>query len=114
MAGRFCLQDPYWLDNIFNSRYQHIISNTDNDQFSGDQCSNGKPCEKFENRITLNGHTTKNLVMFRNYLTTAIRNIVKKKGYSFLNIFGLTIGMSCCLLIFHYVSYERSYDDFVP
>ena len=52
--------------------------------------------------------------MFRNYLTTAFRNIFKRKGYSFLNIFGLTIGMSCCLLIFHYVSYERSYDDFVP
>jgi putative ABC transport system permease protein len=52
--------------------------------------------------------------MFRNYLTTAFRNIFKKKGYSLLNIFGLTIGMSCCLLIFHYVSYERSYDDFVP
>ena len=52
--------------------------------------------------------------MFRNYLTTAFRNIFKRKGYSFLNIFGLTIGMSCCLLIFHYVSYERSFDDFVP
>jgi len=52
--------------------------------------------------------------MFRNYLTTAFRNIFKKKGYSLLNIFGLTIGMSCCLLIFHYVSYEKSYDDFVP
>src|SRR5688572_23450961 len=52
--------------------------------------------------------------MFKNYLTTAIRNIFKKKGYSLLNILGLTIGMSCCLLIFHYVSYERSYDDFVP
>jgi putative ABC transport system permease protein len=52
--------------------------------------------------------------MFKNYLTTALRNIFKKKGYSLLNIFGLTIGMSCCLLIFHYVSYERSYDDFVP
>jgi putative ABC transport system permease protein len=52
--------------------------------------------------------------MFKNYLITALRNIFKKKGYSLLNIFGLTIGMSCCLLIFHYVSYERSYDDFVP
>ena len=52
--------------------------------------------------------------MFKNYLTTAFRNIFKRKGFSLLNIFGLTIGMSCCLLIFHYVSYERSYDDFVP
>src|SRR4029078_305329 len=52
--------------------------------------------------------------MFKNYLTTALRNIFKRKGYSLLNILGLTIGMSCCLIIFHYVSYERSYDNFVP
>jgi putative ABC transport system permease protein len=52
--------------------------------------------------------------MFRNYLTTAFRNLFKRKGFSLLNVFGLTIGMCCCLLIFHYVSYERSYDDFVP
>ena len=44
----------------------------------------------------------------------AFRNIFKKRGYALLNIAGLTIGMSCCLLIFHYVSYERSYDNFEP
>ncbi|MEO6720378.1 MAG: ABC transporter permease [Ferruginibacter sp.] len=48
------------------------------------------------------------------HLRIAVRNIFKRKGYSLLNIVGLTIGMSCCLLIFHYVSYEKSYDDFVP
>src|SRR5689334_17389461 len=50
--------------------------------------------------------------MFRNYLTIAFRNLVKRKGNTLLNILGLTIGMSCCLLIFHYVSYEKSYDNF--
>src|SRR5687768_7254198 len=49
-----------------------------------------------------------------NSLRIAFRNIFKRKGYSLLNITGLTIGMSCCLLIFHYVAYEKSYDDFVP
>ncbi len=49
-----------------------------------------------------------------NYLRIAFRNIFKRKGYSLLNIAGLTIGMSCCLLIFHYVSYEKSYDKFEP
>jgi putative ABC transport system permease protein len=48
--------------------------------------------------------------MLINYFRTALRNITKRKGYSILNIAGLTIGMSCCLLIFHYVSYERSFD----
>src|SRR3982750_4627561 len=52
--------------------------------------------------------------MISNYLRISFRNIFKRKGYSLLNITGLTIGMSCCLLIFHYVSYEKSYDDFVP
>ncbi len=52
--------------------------------------------------------------MIANYLRIAFRNIVKRKGYAVLNIAGLTIGMSCCLLIFHYVSYERSYDKFEP
>ena len=52
--------------------------------------------------------------MITNYLRVAFRNIFKRKGYSLLNIAGLTIGMSCCLLIFHYVSYEKSYDSFEP
>src|SRR6478735_3188468 len=52
--------------------------------------------------------------MIINYLRIAFRSVFKRKGYSFLNIAGLAIGMSCCLLIFHYVSHERSYDRFEP
>src|SRR3984893_16477058 len=52
--------------------------------------------------------------MVNNYLKLALRNLLKRKGYATLNILGLTIGMSSCLLIFHYVSYERSYDDYIP
>ena len=52
--------------------------------------------------------------MISNYLKIAIRNLIKRKGYSLLNIGGLTIGMTCCMLIFHHVSYEKSYDDFSP
>ncbi|MBO9564057.1 MAG: ABC transporter permease [Niastella sp.] len=50
--------------------------------------------------------------MITNYIKIAVRNLGKRRGNTFLNIAGLTIGMTCCLLIFHYVSYERSYDDF--
>lgn len=50
--------------------------------------------------------------MIINYIKIAIRNLRKRKGHTFLNIAGLTIGMTCCLLIFHYVSYEKSYDTF--
>ncbi len=50
--------------------------------------------------------------MIKNYLTIAFRNLFRRKGYSVLNIVGLAIGITCCLLIFQYVSYERSYDKF--
>src|SRR5450432_3317979 len=50
--------------------------------------------------------------MLQNFLKIAIRNITRRKGYAILNIFGLTIGITCCLLIFSYVAYERSYDGF--
>lgn len=48
--------------------------------------------------------------MFQNYFKIAFRNLLKRKGYTLLNILGLTVGMTSCLLIFHYVSYEKSYD----
>lgn len=48
--------------------------------------------------------------MFGNYLKIAVRNIIKHKGASFLNIIGLSIGIAVCILIFLYVQFELSYD----
>ncbi len=50
--------------------------------------------------------------MFQNYLKIALRNLKKHKGYSFINITGLAIGMACCILIFLFVQEELSYDNF--
>jgi len=50
--------------------------------------------------------------MIKNYFRIAIRNLCKYKGYSFINIAGLSAGMACCLLIFLYVSQELSYDKY--
>jgi putative ABC transport system permease protein len=50
--------------------------------------------------------------MYKNYLSVAWRNLLKKKGYSAINILGLALGIACCMLIFMYVSYERSFDDY--
>lgn len=50
--------------------------------------------------------------MLKNYLLVALRNIKKNKLYSFINIFGLTIGLSAGLLIGMYVVDELSYDRF--
>lgn len=52
--------------------------------------------------------------MLTNYIISAFRHIQTRRGYSMLNIAGLSIGMICCLLIFNYVSYEKSYDRFEP
>jgi putative ABC transport system permease protein len=37
--------------------------------------------------------------MLKNYLKTAFRNISRHKGYSFINLLGLSIGIACCILI---------------
>jgi len=50
--------------------------------------------------------------MITSYLKIALRNLFKRKGYTILNIAGLAIGITCCLLIFQYVAFERSYDNF--
>lgn len=50
--------------------------------------------------------------MLSNYLKIAFRNLLKRKAYSFINIFGLAIGIACCLLISMYVLNELSYDQF--
>ncbi len=48
--------------------------------------------------------------MFKNYLTVAVRNILRHKVHSLINIAGLSVGMACCMLIFLWVSYELSFD----
>jgi putative ABC transport system permease protein len=49
-------------------------------------------------------------IMLRSYFKITYRTIIKSKGYSFINIFGLSLGIACCLLTFNYVRYELSYD----
>src|SRR5690606_7777722 len=50
--------------------------------------------------------------MFKNYFKVAIRNILKHKFYSAINILGMTIGVTACILIVLYVADELSYDRF--
>ena len=50
--------------------------------------------------------------MFKNYVKIAIRNLLRNKLYSFLNIAGLAIGIACCVLILLYVQDELSFDRF--
>jgi putative ABC transport system permease protein len=48
--------------------------------------------------------------MFKNYIKTAYRSLLKNKGFTFINIFGLALGLAICLLIVFYVVDELSYD----
>ncbi len=50
--------------------------------------------------------------MFKSYLKVALRNILRHKGSSLLNIVGLAIGIACSVLIFLFVRFELSYDTF--
>ena len=52
--------------------------------------------------------------MIKNYLKIAYRNLVKYKFISFINIFGLTVGLACCMLILTYIINELSYDKHHP
>src|ERR1700722_7170540 len=52
--------------------------------------------------------------MFKNYLKTSWRNIIKEKGYSGFNILGLAIGMAVALVIGLWVQYQVSYDRWLP
>ncbi|HYK47352.1 MAG TPA: ABC transporter permease, partial [Parafilimonas sp.] len=52
--------------------------------------------------------------MFRNYLKTSLRNLIRNKGYAGINVTGLAIGMAACVLLFIVVRYELSYDKFQP
>ena len=50
--------------------------------------------------------------MIKNYFKIAWRNLMKYKFISFINLFGLTVGLTCCLLIVAYIFNELSYDKF--
>ncbi len=50
--------------------------------------------------------------MFKSYLKVTLRNIVKQKLFSFINIMGLAVGISTCILIYLYVKNEWNYERF--
>ena len=52
--------------------------------------------------------------MIRNYLTIAFRNLLRNKVFSFINIFGLALGLACSMLILLWVQNELNWDRFHP
>src|SRR4030095_4239035 len=50
--------------------------------------------------------------MIKNYLKIAWRNLMKNKIFSFINIFGLSVGLTCCMLVTVYLYNETHYDKY--
>ncbi|MFY0593012.1 ABC transporter permease [Roseivirga sp.] len=50
--------------------------------------------------------------MIRNYFITAIRNLIRNKSFTFINVFGLALGISAALVLFKIVLFEKGFDSF--
>ncbi|MFC1563332.1 ABC transporter permease [candidate division KSB1 bacterium] len=60
----------------------------------------------------LNNVIRRSITMFKNYLKISLRNIIRHKSYSIINISGLATGMACFMLIMLYIFDELSYDNY--
>lgn len=52
--------------------------------------------------------------MFRNFLKLTYRHLLRQKGFTFINVLGLTVGLTSCILIGLYIADELSFDVFHP
>ncbi len=52
--------------------------------------------------------------MWKNHLKVAFRSIKKRKAHSFINVFGLALGIASCTVIFLIVNFEWGFDIFGP
>ncbi len=52
------------------------------------------------------------MTMLKNYFKVIFRNLVKNRWFSLINVLGLTVGLTCSLIIYLYISQELSYDNF--
>jgi putative ABC transport system permease protein len=50
--------------------------------------------------------------MLKNYFKVALRSLMKQKGFTAINVLGLSVGLTCCILIGLYINEEMSYDTF--
>src|SRR6516225_4427360 len=52
--------------------------------------------------------------MPNNFIGVALRRLTRNKAFSLINILGLSVGLSCCMLITLYIWHENSYDTYHP
>ena len=112
---------PYWLLNkIYSFDNTDAYSGDIEEEFAKIQKCQGKARAKrwiwFHTiaaipRWLINSLSWR-MNMVKNYLKIAIRNFFRHKGYTFINIAGLSIGIACCIMILLWVQEELSYDRF--
>ena len=52
--------------------------------------------------------------MLKNYFKISVRNLWKQKGFTFINLSGMAVGMACCFLLLIYVNHEMHFDEYHP
>ncbi len=112
---RFCLKEEYVeeiegdMEELFQASLEETSPRMARLRYSLEMVKLLRPTllKNFRTRPTFNQSA-----MLKNYSIVAWRNLVKKKAYSFINIFGLGLGIACCLLIFMFVKDELSYDNY--
>jgi len=102
------------LDDLENEIIDHVCSSVE------EKVSEGKVFVDAYNEVIESFGSTPGLqriqketaatIMFKNYLTTTLRQLSKGKLYTFINTFGLSVAIAACLLIVLYIGDELSYD----
>lgn len=121
MNKRHIPKIPFWFLKIFADDHQRFPAIGDLEEMYFDKIhQKGKFIAwlwiwkqvLFSMPYFLNQSFVWSFIMLQNYIKITFRNIRKYKGYSFINICGLAIGIVCCLLIYLFVSEELSYDKY--
>src|SRR5436190_18676009 len=91
-----------------------LIDCNSNRKFPGNQSGYCQPGKVIANRVKRHCERSevKSIVMIKNYLKVAWRNLIKDRQFTFLNLIGLSSGLACALLIYLWVTDELSIDKF--
>lgn len=120
-------QPPYWVIKLIEAICpDHMLDEVEGDLFEYYATLSERKSKAFAKRKAIGFvllstprllfkrkyHFPDHIDMLKNYILIALRNIKRQLAYSMINIFGLAIGLACCILIGVYVINESSYDKF--
>jgi putative ABC transport system permease protein len=127
-------QPPKWIDKLLSWRlpeeqfeevqgdmhelFVHWVEEMGVKKASGMYLLNAltflRPLPKRKHLVYNQYSQTNNIDMIQSYLKITFRNLLRHKSFSFINVSGLTLGLTACLLIALFVHDEISFDKFIP